>query len=129
MSRPTEFYTDGSYQQQTGKATYGVYCKTDTSRNLNGSVPNAHDANTAELYSVRQALNQAQSKNDRSIIIHTDSQYVIDVLQGKGQHSEMATGVVSVLTNLQKDGVKVQVIKVTSGSFGNKQAHDLAASA
>lgn len=124
MSKNSETYhTDGSYNQKTGAASFGVH---SGSRDFSGSAQGAKSSNQAELRGAQAALNHASSKGTANVNVHTDSAYVMRAARGQGTGSKGEQQLNNQQASMKSLGQNVAFQQVKSGSGGNKVAHNLA---
>ena len=136
-------YTDGSGSR--GKCTastpagWGFCLKLqDSWEDVFGSVPtdpnhprycgaSVGSNNTGELTAILEAALVAHERSYRQVVIHSDSQWAINVLKGKWKTEKHKAMVNYIRAVLRLTGqLHLQWIKAHSGQEGNERAHALA---
>ena len=135
-------YTDGACSNnghEGCKAGYGVWWGDNHPLNISKRLPGIQTNQRAEIKAVSVAIKQARDEGHRSLVVRTDSMFVINCLT-KWVHSWVAKGwrksdgkpvihqtqLQEILDDMKDIDVNFEHIKAHRGDYGNENADRLA---
>jgi ribonuclease HI len=121
-------YTDGACSGNPGPAGSGMLLQWQTQKAEGYTYLGTATNNVAELTAIQEALRAVP--NETPIVVHTDSQYAIGVLQ-KGWKAKANQDLIANIRGLIKARSSVQLLYVRghAGDPGNERADELARAA
>ena len=121
------YYTDGSYDPQTGRAASAFVC---TSRPYEGKYRVSDEVSTlqTELQAIRLVLESRHTPPNKQVVIFTDSLSAIKVLDrttAEPQNIELVNKIITAASNYDR-AVEIHWIPSHIGLDGNERADELA---
>ena len=123
-------YTDGSKSEAGVGAGIAIYQDNNLTSTLKYRLNERCTNNQAEQMAILKALEHIQNMEscDKVVLIHTDSQITLQLLQNKKKHTRLIERIRTKITEMEQHAWRVESIwiKAHAGHRGNEMAYQLA---
>jgi len=123
-------YTDGSKSEAGVGAGIAIYQDNNLTSTLKCRLSERCTNNQAEQIAILKALEHIQSMEtgDKIVVIHTDSQITLQLLQNKKKHTRLIELIRTIINEMEEHewSVEFTCIKAHAGHRGNETADQLA---
>jgi len=123
-------YTDGSKSEAGVGAGIAIYQDNNLMSTLEYRLNERRTNNQAEQTDILKALERIQSmeSSDKIVLIHTDSQITLQLLQNKKKDTRLIERIRTKITEMEQHAwtVEFTLIKAHAGHRGNEMADQLA---